>query len=213
MATYQVLGYSLNFSEDYYEYGRNFSFFRKESSAAINSYDVIYNDFGNIENLVRNGENKLANLVVNVFNAFKKVALQRGVYDFSEDILIKNHEYKTIIEPISDAIKDIKYQLDLINSEEQETKQERRLSKANRPRMVGGGFGLGGAIKGMAMAGAINMGTGLIYGSINSVGNLFTSLSASSDRKALYKEAKNYLKEAFIDSLYLLWPFLRRVLK
>ena len=64
----------------------------------------------------------------------------------------------------------------------------------------------------MAMAGAINIGTGLLHGSVNTVGNLFTSISASSDRRSLYKEAKEYLKEALLNSISSLLPFLCNVL-
>lgn len=212
MATYEIGGYTLNFNNDYYEYGKIKALLTNERKVALENYKKIYDKYGDVENLLRNGESDIINIVIDVFNKFKTIGLQRGIYDFSERKLINGSEYRKIMNPISEAIRDIRYQLSIINSEEQAAKEERRMRKASRGRVVGGGFGLTGALKGMAMAGAINMGTGLLHGSVNTVGNLFTSISASSDRRSLYKEAKGYLEEALSDSINSLLFFICDVL-
>ena len=212
MAIYEIGGYTLDFTEDYYEYGKIKALLVKEAREGIASYKNLYDRYGNVENLLRTGENDISHIVLNVFNNFKSIALQRGIYDFSIDKLKYSSEYRQIIKPISEAISDIHYQLSAINSEEETTKEERRLRKATRGRVVGGGFGLTGALKGMAMAGAINMGTGLLHGSVNTVGNIFTSISASNDRRSLYKSAKSYLEDALWESISSLLPFICDVL-
>lgn len=212
MATYEIGGYTLNFNNDYYEYGKIKALLTNERKVALENYKKIYDKYGDVENLLRNGESDIINIVIDVFNKFKTIGLQRGIYDFSERKLINGSEYRKIMNPISEAIRDIRYQLSIINSEEQAAKEERRMRKASRGRVVGGGFGLTGALKGMAMAGAINMGTGLLHGSVNTVGNLFTSISASSDRRSLYKDAKGYLEEALSDSINSLLFFICDVL-
>lgn len=55
----------------------------------------------------------------------------------------------------------------------------RKLRKASRGRWQGGGFGIGGAIKGAAEAGMMNMGTGAIHSVVNGLGNLKSELKAS----------------------------------
>lgn len=55
----------------------------------------------------------------------------------------------------------------------------RKLRKASRGRWQGGGFGVGGAIKGAAEAGMMNMGTGAIHSVVNGLGNLKSELKAS----------------------------------
>lgn len=212
MATYEIGGYTLNFNNDYYEYGKIKALLTNEKKVALENYKKIYDKYGDVENLLRNGESDIINIVIDVFNKFKTIGLQRGIYDFSESKLINGSEYRKIMNPISEAIRDIRYQLSIINSEEQAAKEERRMRKASRGRVVGGGFGLTGALKGMTMAGAINMGTGLLHGSVNTVGNLFTSISASSDRRSLYKDAKGYLEEALSDSINSLLFFICDVL-
>lgn len=212
MATYEIGGYTLNFTDDYYEYGKIKTLLTKQADIALDFYNDLYDKYGNVERLLDNGEEEISRIVLVVFNGFKQIALQRGIYDFSEKKLFNSYEYEKIIKPISEAIHDIRVQLAIINSDEENAKKERELRKATRARVVGGGFGLTGALKGMAMAGAINMGTGLLHGSVNTVGNLFTSISASSDRRSLYKDAKEYLKEALLNSLSSLLPFLCNVL-
>lgn len=212
MATYEIGGYTLNFTDDYYEYGKIKTLLTKQADIALDFYNDLYDKYGNVERLLDNGEEEISRIVLVVFNGFKQIALQRGIYDFSEKKLFNSYEYEKIIKPISESIHDIRVQLAIINSDEENAKKERELRKATRARVVGGGFGLTGALKGMAMAGAINMGTGLLHGSVNTVGNLFTSISASSDRRSLYKEAKEYLKEALLNSISSLLPFLCNVL-
>ena len=212
MATYEIGGYTLNFTDDYYEYGKIKTLLTKQADIALDFYNDLYDKYGNVERLLDNGEEEISRIVLVVFNGFKQIALQRGIYDFSEKKLFNSYEYEKIIKPISEAIHDIRVQLAIINSDEENAKKERELRKATRARVVGGGFGLTGALKGMAMAGAINIGTGLLHGSVNTVGNLFTSISASSDRHSLYKDAKEYLKEALLNSLSSLLPFLCNVL-
>lgn len=212
MATYEIGGYTLNFTDDYYEYGKIKTLLTKQADIALDFYNDLYDKYGNVERLLDNGEEEISRIVLVVFNGFKQIALQRGIYDFSEKKLFNSYEYEKIIKPISEAIHDIRVQLAIINSDEENAKKERELRKATRARVVGGGFGLTGALKGMAMAGAINIGTGLLHGSVNTVGNLFTSISASSDRRSLYKEAKEYLKEALLNSISSLLPFLCNVL-
>ena len=72
--------------------------------------------------------------------------------------------------------------------EDQDAQIEYRAArKAGRGRVVGGGFGVGGAIKGMATAGAINAVTGAGHSLVNAVGNVGSSISASKAKKELYK--------------------------
>lgn len=55
----------------------------------------------------------------------------------------------------------------------------RRLRKANRGRWQGGGFGVGGAIKGAAEAGMMNIGSGAIHSVVNGLGNIKSEMKAS----------------------------------
>ena len=58
--------------------------------------------------------------------------------------------------------------------------------KANRGRVIGGGFGLSGAIDGMLTAGAINAATGLLHSAVNGVGNAVTNIDRGVQKRQLF---------------------------
>ena len=87
--------------------------------------------------------------------------------------------------------------------EDQNMKKEYRAArKANRARMVGGGYGLSGAIKGAVQAGAINATTGMAHGVVNAIGNTGTAIMASAKKAALYnKDTKETLSTGIFHSI------------
>lgn len=81
--------------------------------------------------------------------------------------------------------------------EQQEAEMEYRSArKDSRGRVVGGGFGVSGAIKGIATAGAINAISGAGHGIFNAIGNAGSAISAASSKRDLYKNAQSVLKSA-----------------
>lgn len=77
---------------------------------------------------------------------------------------------------------------DMEKSAKREIAQRER-QKANRGRVVGGGFGLKGAVKGMMTAGAINAATGAAYSAANGVGNAVTGLGLSIEKSLAFKDS------------------------
>ena len=94
MATYKIGGYTLDFTEDYYEYGKIKALLVKEARAGVDFYKELYDGYGDVEKLLRTGEDDIARIVLVAFDSFKTIALQRGIYDFSIDKLQYNSEYK-----------------------------------------------------------------------------------------------------------------------
>lgn len=68
---------------------------------------------------------------------------------------------------------------DAITEQQHAEKEYREARKASRGRWRGGGFGLGGALKGAATAGALNAVSGFGHDLVNSAGNLSSALDAS----------------------------------
>lgn len=93
-----------------------------------------------------------------------------------------------------DAFNDIEYELE----EEKEYRADR---KADRGRFVGGGFGVSGAAKGIATAGALNIATGAAHSVVNAIGNAASEGNANAKKAVLYKDAKAYLCEALTDCI------------
>ena len=69
----------------------------------------------------------------------------------------------------------------------EEAVRQRQKRKESRGRWVGGGFGLGGAIKGAMTAGALNMAGGAVHGVFNTLGNIADSFAASSAASKIYR--------------------------
>ena len=68
----------------------------------------------------------------------------------------------------------------------------RTARRQGRSRVVGGGYGLGGAVKGMVTAGAINAGTGMVHGAANLVGSAFSSIGAGMKKASLFSDTNTF---------------------
>lgn len=71
----------------------------------------------------------------------------------------------------------------------------RRLRKASRGRWQGGGFGVGGAIKGAAEAGMMNIGSGAIHSVVNGLGNLKSEMKASRQKSNIVRSILDGIPE------------------
>ena len=80
---------------------------------------------------------------------------------------------------------------DIVGTEEYE-RDYRAMRKASRGRVIGGGFGFGGALKGIATAGAMNAVTGLGHTIVNSIGNARSSATASKAKTELYNNSETF---------------------
>lgn len=88
-----------------------------------------------------------------------------------------------------------------IIAEQQEQIDYRRERKDSRGRFVGGGFGVGGALSGMAEAGALNAASGALHSLANGIGNSFTRAEAEKKKKELFQSQK--MLEGFRYRVYL----------
>ena len=85
---------------------------------------------------------------------------------------------------------------------------QRERQKENRGRVVGGGFGLKGAVKGMMTAGVINAATGAAYSAVNGVGNAVTNLGLSIEKNFVIKDSamRTNIENAIIyDCTHIFW--------
>lgn len=72
--------------------------------------------------------------------------------------------------------------------------------KANRGRVVGGGFGFSAAVDGMLTAGAINAATGLLHSAFNGVGNAMTNIERGAQKQRIFgsSEVKEEIRIALM---------------
>ena len=125
---------------------------------------------------------------------------QLGIYDMSEE---SYDEECLVFEAIGNALDKVADAYNEIVAQQEAEEEYRAERKASRGRVVGGGFGVGGALKGMATAGAMNAVSGAGHSIVNAFGNLGSAIEASSAKRALYNNAsvKALLREAVRDDV------------
>ena len=99
------------------------------------------------------------------------------------------------------ALDTVESQYDAITEQQHAEKEYREARKASRGRWRGGGFGLGGALKGAATAGALNAVSGFGHDLVNSAGNLSSALDASNAKSDLYKSANAVLLNGLYEDM------------
>ena len=72
--------------------------------------------------------------------------------------------------------------------DEKSMDEYRTLRRKTRGRVVGGGFGVGGALKGMAAAGAMNAAAGAAHMIVNGIGKIGSSFRSSSKLSAIFND-------------------------
>lgn len=121
-------------------------------------------------------------LIDTVYKAMCSMLEKKGVSQ--EDISSIN--YMDVFQFWIPVFEDIDYKYNVICNGTEAAEYYRKIRKATRGRLVGGGFGLDGAIKGIATAGAINMMTGAAHSAFNFVGNVKSELKKLQSLKELF---------------------------
>lgn len=156
-----------------------------------------YDKCGNIENVLR-GYKGFAQSVLNdlaiqpLFNSLR----QYDIYDVSRDDYCASCADYTETEH---ALNFVAQQYTAIQNKREADAEYRAVRKASRGRWQGGGFGFSGAVKGAAMAGGMNLLSGMGHSVINAVGNAGSSMEASSAMRKLYTQAKT--RQILFDAL------------
>lgn len=167
------------------------------SNMSDHAYDIILKKYvaaGGLQSaaadfpkIVKKAYKSCANKVLNVITKTTKR------YDITEnDILNLTNSYANI-----NQLKEyLKEQYEELQNEKDIAKMHRERRKDSRSRVVGGGFSLSGAAKGMAIAGAVNMMTGAAHSMYNAVDGMLTNGKISDEMEDVYLAVKENLYEA-----------------
>ncbi len=131
------------------------------------------------------------------YMSFDEQFLNKGIFDFSEESLDNSPRFEWATEPVITSISNYSDAINKINGIRDNEITRREIRKENRGRIIGGGFGFGAAVKGMAAAGAINAVTGLAHSAVNAIGDSVSTFSAYSDKHDKLDE----FKKDFVNSL------------
>ena len=141
-----------------------------------------------------------------IYNAAKKTIdelVKKGIYNIDENIFLNEYCQNTLdiwsdsFNKIYDIYMDI-----TLNEEQKKVYREQR--KNSRGKWVGGGFGVKGALKGAAQAGAMNIASGLGHSAFNAIGNIGSSIKSNNQKNKIFnsKSTLDDLSDAIYDTIF-----------
>ncbi|MBE5936924.1 MAG: hypothetical protein E7265_02710 [Lachnospiraceae bacterium] len=169
-------------------YAKELKQFKELEDGSIKLFKNRYDYYGDLDNVVKNLQDDLTNILNEIILHYVKYWNAHGDYsmdaeEFASELFL-NDSSQLAIYTQCDYITE-KYAEIMMSKEEAE--EYRRMRKANRGKWEGGGFGLAGAMKGAATAGSINLVTGMGHSIVNGIGNALDSMAANSEKKKIYK--------------------------
>lgn len=151
-------------------------------------YKKIYDSRGKTESVLEHYtediQTILKDVILNVYNKLTKYE----IYDLTQSAY--SNRYGCSWENVNDVYEELLGRYEDITLSEEERNAARTARRQNRGRLVGGGFGLEGAAKGIATAGTFNMAAGALHGTANLIGSGIDKLNSSMLLSELYKETK-----------------------
>lgn len=159
----------------------------------------IENNYRSLEDLMSDGDKVADSYTISALELGLNILHSNGIYNLDFEAFARramkyigywDHHFSGVREKFQE-----------IASYKEEQKQLREIKKDSRGRVVGGGFGVGGAVKGMAMAGTANLATGMLHSFSNAIGNAFTAAESSSLKNKVFNDKET--RNAIVSALYL----------
>ncbi|WP_202866390.1 hypothetical protein [Cohnella sp. AR92] len=183
---YDLLGYKVEVPKEteFYVHIRNeFEELAEEARQRMaGNFDTRYRS---LDDLIRYGDDDSESYYNSALEHAVDMLRSLGIYNVNisrfSDIALEHSGYW------ESSFSDIREKFQELTDYKEAKKDYRASRKAGRGRLVGGGFGVGGALKGMAMAGSANMATGLLHSFTNALGNAATSAEVSSMKGKIFK--------------------------
>lgn len=201
MSTYPLLGQKITFKDcNEHLFDIQYQMWQSQN-AASSEFDKWYDSCGDILTVLKGYEKKSAELIIKYSNEKLFASLPAlEIYDVSEDTY---DDECLIFDESADALEEVADAYNSIVAQQEAEEEYRAERKANRGRVVGGGFGVGGALKGMAAAGAMNAVSGAGHSLVNAIGNMGSAMEAASAKRALYNNnsAKALLRTGICDDI------------
>ncbi len=209
--SYRIGNKIVRFNEEYAVYIQIIKVLNAQSKKAVKEFTSSYYNWDDAATASGYAYGKFNSLIKEGFLSCKSIALEHSVYDYSVS-KINEYQWQQITEPFRSAYHKMRSDLNSINQEQRNGEIAREIRKESRSRVVGGGFGIQGAVKGMAIAGAVNLGTGIAHSAFNLVGNAFSSWAASSARSDLYNSSLGQLQLGIRESFERLLPVIAKII-
>lgn len=211
MSKHVLFDKEIEFSKANDRYYKMFRVCQKATDGAEETFINFYKNSSGISDVLDSYSDFLYTTSLNIaIEPLFKVLLDLEIYDISRETFEDACWDLSAAEPYYDCIAE-KY--NEIVEEEEEARSYRAMRKATRGKWVGGGFGIGGAIKGAVTAGAMNAVTGLGHSAVNAIGNIGSSAKSITAQVELYDDERtlrvliNGVRETIADIFSLFMEF------
>lgn len=205
MTAFNLLGKRIEFADDIMNFAKCYGKYIVMRNEADQLFRSVYDGYGTFTNMANRVETDCCQIIYSCAGAYVDQVIGAGFYDLNAEIFLEEYVSKITSQlEIVNACDLIAEKYIEIEKEKYDMKRYRDLRKETRGRIIGGGFGLGGAVKGMAMAGAVNMISGLGHSAVNAIGNMGTNAAAQKEGQKIYKsiQTRQQLQAALDSDLY-----------
>ena len=191
MGTYKLYGLTVQYSREVENYARELREYQKYEDELLTKFDKFYKEYGSMDTMMNKIDEDCEGLISDLVSHYINMMIDKGFYDLSADVFLSKY-LSCLIDSFSsvEKIDEVREKYDEIVAGKEQAAEYRRMRKANRGRWQGGGFGVGGAIKGAAVAGTFNAIGGIGHSMVNTVGNIGSSIAASSQKKKIYTDSE-----------------------
>lgn len=197
--TVPILDSSVSLPPNIQESGKIFNEFRDLAVRRAKAHTAAFSsNYANLDAFV----SKSNQLVGKIYEEFYQKSLDylksQGIFSYDMGQIVQaSDKYTLLWKELYQSVRADYSRLEK-SAEREIAQRERR--KENRGKVVGGGFSLKGAVKGMMTAGAINAATGAAHSAFNSVGDTMTNLGLSIEKNFVLKDpsVRNKIENAII---------------
>ena len=195
---FTLLGEKVHFDETLPLYlALRLDFEQMASEKAEDFFENFYKSYCDMDHFIHNFPSDFSFMMSKVLGKMQSHLSEIDIFGVTQDIIqpyMQKYCYHTYA-----VIQDVQEEYQEIVNKQEEMRSYRQAQKDHRGRVVGGGFGFKGAVKGMATAGAINMTTGALYSIGNAIGNMGSSISTSKAKDKLFRGSLRYRLRTAID--------------
>lgn len=169
-----------------------YMFFEYAKDGSIKFYKLYNEKIMSYDDLHNKGFQLGADIIISYLNKVEEYVIKLGLYDFDLEEFCNN--YSGVMSQWVDTFDEIDDIYMSAKMRQDEMEEYRGNRKACRGRWSGGGFGISGALKGAAKAGALNMTTGIAHSVANGIGNTYSAIKTNIQLSNKFRNKDTYLK-------------------
>lgn len=163
-------------------------------------YSTFYSKYQNMDRFIQQFPKDFSSLFHEVIDLMQSLFAEIDIYGVTQEELSPHLD--KYCSHTSQELREIQHQYQEILDHQEDMRAYRNMRKDSRGRVIGGGFGLQGAAKGIITAGAINATTGMLHSIGNALGNMGSSISASNAKDHLFNSGIGYqLKQSLYEDI------------